>query len=256
MITSRQNPKVKTLKALLSSSKERKEANVFVLESPIHIQEALSSHPDLIQEVLYVDEQHDISTLAQQHDIETTELSQDIAQHISSLKSSPGCFALLKYPKQALPDTITTALYLDDINKPSNLGAILRNAAAFNCDAIFVSPHSCDPFHPESIRASAGHYATIPIITSTLKEVTETLPNASLLFCDSNANNTVITADKSSPTILILGSENGLTKDTANLQTKENSIKIPMSDSVESLNVAVTSGILLHALYEKTTKST
>jgi TrmH family RNA methyltransferase len=247
MITSRQNPSIKALKQLLTSSKARKDAQRFVLESPTLIKEALNRHPNLIQDIFSTSEH-----LSHFHDISVTEISDDIASNISSLKSPPGCFAILKRPNVDVPPTFSNALYLDGINKPSNLGAILRNAAAFNCDIIFASETTCDPYHPESIRASAGQYATTPFATSTLKKLTENTPNAQLIYCDSNAKNTPNSMTFSSPTLLILGSENGLSEDTAALQTPENSLCIPMSNNVESLNVAVTSGILLHALAQST----
>lgn len=252
MITSRQNPKVKTVKKLLSSSKARRDTTTFVLESPTLIKEALNHHPELIQEILYTPTHSEFETIAHAT-LETIEISDDIAQHITSLKTSPGAFAILSYPHHQAPKTFQTALFLDGINKPSNMGAILRNAAAFNCNIIFISPTCCDPFHPESIRASAGHYASTPLVTSTLKKVTENTPDAQLIFCDSHANNTVMSKLNKLSNILVLGSENGLSDEAKSLQTPDNSIRIPMETAVESLNVAVTSGILLHTLY--TTKS-
>lgn len=248
MITSRQNPKVKFVKKLLTSSKARREATMFVLESPTLIKEALNHQPELIQEILYTETHSEFETFSSPS-LETTLINDDIAQHISSLKTSPGIVALLSHPESKEPTTFQTGLYLDGINKPSNLGAILRNAAAFNCDIVYLSETCCDPFHPESIRASAGHYASTPLVISTLKKVTETHTNTTLLFCDSNAKETVTTDKKPSPKLLVLGSENGLSEASAALQTPENSIKIPMETDVESLNVAVTSGILLHSLY-------
>lgn len=135
-------------------------------------------------------------------------------------------------------------LYLDGISEPGNLGTIIRTAAAFSMDGIILSPDCCEIFNPKVIRASLGAVFFIPI------EIHDDnwLKKQSAVKIATSLNNAIPLERFSIPIenwILILGSEaTGIKSEI--LTFADEKIKIPQSSLMESLNVAVAAGILMH----------
>ncbi len=135
---------------------------------------------------------------------------------------------------------------LDGITNPQNLGMIIRSCAAGNVDAILLPSKGAAQISPLVIKASAGTLFRMPIIkTSNLKETLASFKKegAGLYTLSSHAKYSYKEQDYGSKTIFVLGNESeGVSKAVQNLCEK--SINIPMQRGVESLNVAVTAGLL------------
>jgi TrmH family RNA methyltransferase len=138
-------------------------------------------------------------------------------------------------------------IFLFEINNPSNLGAILRTAEAAGASGVITSAKSAAAFSPKATRAALGanlrlpiwenaHFDRVLIWASEIKTVTTA--------ADINASETYTEIDWNQPRLLIFGSEaNGLSE-AARAGIKE-LIYIPMQNDVESLNLAVSCGIIL-----------
>jgi tRNA G18 (ribose-2'-O)-methylase SpoU len=171
-----------------------------------------------------------------------------------------GCIALVHRPAAtpvgALIAKAETLVVLEGIANADNVGGVFRNAAAFGADGVVLSPTCCDPMYRKAIRTSMGAALMVPfararddewpavlvhmqtagftIVALTPREPSETLDD--------------FAARPSSPRIaLIIGAEGaGLTP--AVEAAADYRVRIPISDRVDSLNLAVAAGIALHAL--------
>lgn len=149
----------------------------------------------------------------------------------------------LKSEKSALP----IVLFLKEISNPSNLGAILRTAEAAGVSGIVISENSADVYSAKSLRAAMGASFRLKIWeNAAFDEVLLLAKNANLIAtaADTRASDDYIQIDWKTPRLLIFGSEaHGLS--SSELENIDQKIRIPMENEVESLNLAVSAGIIL-----------
>jgi len=144
-------------------------------------------------------------------------------------------------------DQLPIVVLLHEINNPSNLGAILRTAEAVNVAGIIISKNSADVFSPKSLRASMGAGLRLNIWTNA--DFDEALAwsrekNLTSVAADINAAKSYTEIDWQKPKLLIFGSEaHGLRAE--DFQKIDEGLIIPMENGVESLNLAVSCGIIL-----------
>ena len=141
------------------------------------------------------------------------------------------------------------ALWLDRVQDPGNLGAIVRSAAGLRAASVLLSPACADPFSPAAVRGSAGAVFRLPVEREvTVGGAVERLRAAGGQVWASGAKGTPISLWRPpEPCLLLLGAEGaGLTPEAEGLV--DGTVTIPMNRDVESLNVAVAAGILLQHL--------
>lgn len=130
-----------------------------------------------------------------------------------------------------------------------NVGGIFRNAAAFGADAILLDPETCDPLYRKAIRVSVGGALVVPFTrVASAEAMVDALEAAGfeVLALTPAGKETLTRIRPASRTALLLGAEGpGL---PASLLAKTRTVSIPMSGGFDSLNVATTSGIVLHHL--------
>ncbi|MCX5571403.1 TrmH family RNA methyltransferase [Kaistia nematophila] len=130
-----------------------------------------------------------------------------------------------------------------------NLGGIFRNAAAFGADAILLDAHCCDPFYRKAIRVSVGNTLTLPHAKlEPAEDVVALLERHGFTAVSLSPNGAFRLAELKRPArvAVLLGTE-GPGLDAAVL-ARTLTVRIPMAAGVDSLNVATTSGIVLHQL--------
>jgi TrmH family RNA methyltransferase len=161
---------------------------------------------------------------------------------LAPTKTSQGVIALFERPPQgnlfARSDSVVVAL--DGVQDPGNVGTIVRLAAAFDAAGVALLPGCADPFSPKAIRASAGATLAVPISTVTPEEL---LASGWPLFAADAGG--AATEPPPRGAILVFGNEGAGVRP----EWKANAIAIPMSDRVESLNVAASAAILLARSY-------
>ena len=138
-------------------------------------------------------------------------------------------------------------LFLNEINNPANLGAILRTAEAVGIAGVIISVNSADVFSPRSIRAAMGSSLRLPVLeNANFLEVIDWAKDRKLttVAADISAKQSYTEMDWSRPALLIFGSEaHGLSLEQLNHVDEK--ILIPMENGVESLNLGVSAGIIL-----------
>jgi TrmH family RNA methyltransferase len=177
------------------------------------------------------------------------EISQSLGESIADTKSPHGIFVIAARPHYSPADIEDPKLvvYLHEINNPVNLGAIIRTAEAAGASGVMVSAHSADPFSPKSLRGAMGSAFRLRIIEQVDPNETSKWATKSGLVntaVDIKGPIPYTEADWSVPRLLIFGSEaHGL---EAGLKNAVNEIiTIPMENGVESLNLAVSCGVVL-----------
>lgn len=247
VITSKDNPLIKLVCGLQSSSKTRKKEGLFVLEGIRICDDACDNSiwfDKLIISKTAGEKYNDLLFKFYKNSTEVFEIPDSLFQKISDTSSPQGVIAVVKTPELS-PEILKSGKYiaLENLNDPSNLGAISRTAEALGVSGIILSKDSVDPYSPKSLRASMGTLLRMPIIV--LDDFVNTIKNSGLAVyacvVDSDATPiTNVSFDRGS--VLLIGNEaNGLTADAKNIANKQ--ITIPMCGKAESLNAATAAAI-------------
>jgi TrmH family RNA methyltransferase len=257
LITSRQNPKLKLVHALLGRSKERREEGAFVAEGVRLLEEARScGWPTRF--VLYSDglSERGLALVRELRaagtDVE--EVSADLMQSLSETEAPQGLLAILEEQDLPLPASLDFLLIPDRIRDPGNLGTLIRSAAAAGVQAVLLPPETTDAFAPKVIRAAMGAHFRMPLLRLDWDAIRQ--------FCESAHLNVYLAdmgappcweVDLRAPLALIVGSEAGGGGEAAR-SLAAGSISVPMPGGTESLNAGVAGSILLFEIVRQRTR--
>ena len=175
-ITSLQNPRIKQIVLLQQKSKERNKQNLIVVEGYREIRWAVeagfSARSLFFCSELLNDDSSDALNLFQKDIL--TEVSREVFGKIAYREGSDGLVLLATAIKSTLQDIILSenplVIVLEAVEKPGNLGAILRMADAARVDAILICDHLTDIYNPNVIRSSIGCVFTKQVVTCTTEE--------------------------------------------------------------------------------------
>ncbi len=133
------------------------------------------------------------------------------------------------------------------MEKPGNLGALLRTADAAGADALIAADPSTDPFNPNVVRASMGALFTVPVAVASLPETVSWLggKGVRLVMADPGAPDSMWAVDLTGPTALLVGAEHEGLSDAARAAA-DVLVSIPMKGSVDSLNTSVAASLLVY----------
>ncbi|GAB3228454.1 RNA methyltransferase [Hymenobacter seoulensis] len=254
-ITSPQNPRIKNLLRLQQKSSERRAQGLTIIEG---FRELTIAHgAGVVITALFVcpelagpERQQELHRLFGANGPEWFEVSKAVFDKVAYREGSDGLLALAKPPLltlEALPlPAAPLLLVLEAVEKPGNLGAILRTADAAQATAVIVCDPRTDLFNPNAIRSSIGCSFTVPTIATTRPEL--------LAWCRRHGIRTYAaaltdhavpytTCDFRGPTALVMGTEaDGLTPEL--MQACDQTIIIPMRGAIDSLNVSTATAIL------------
>lgn len=147
----------------------------------------------------------------------------------------------------AMPPALVVAAL--GIANHDNVGGIFRNAAAFGATGVLLDAHSCHPLYRKAIRVSTGSALTMPFAQLAPDgDVVATLLAAGfdVLALSPRGEMSLAETRRSQRTAILLGTEGAGLPDAVLARVR--TVRIPMAEGVDSLNVAVTSGIVLHHL--------
>jgi len=169
-------------------------------------------------------------------------LSESQSQSLTETQTGQGIFAQVGFVTKPILH-YNKLLYLNDISDPGNLGTIIRTASSFSIDGIIIDEQCCDIANSKVIRSSMGSVFAIPIMKSN-KEWLEK-QKCRIVVSDVHMG---VSLDKYQfpkiPFILVLGSEaKGVSESI--IEIANDRVFIPLSGKMESLNVAVATGIFL-----------
>lgn len=256
-IQSRQNPRVKSLMKLRDRA-ERKRLGLFAVEGLRELSRCAELSD--VEEIYYCPEffkgpahAEFIRKISEEGKIQLCRLSEGAFEKVSNRE---GCDGLIGVSKQwgctlsdlELPkDRPATVLVADAIEKPGNLGAIVRTADSERADALILTNLVCDVFNPAAVRASQGALFSVPIAVATVEDAARWLKSCGLKIVGAHlgAEKMIWESDFSKPTAIVVGSESdGLGADWERLLDEK--VKIPMWGISDSLNVNVAAAIFLY----------
>lgn len=241
LITSKDNNRIKEIRKLLNK-KYSLEKGLFVIEGENLVEEAIKNN--LLKE-LYV-----LKGSECKYDFQHDEVTYEVMKSISDLKSTPRLLGVAKIKKEEKIGK--RIVILDDIQDPGNAGTIIRNAVAFGIDTIVFSKSSVSAYNEKTLRSTGGMIFNINIIIDDLSHVISQIKNDNIKVIGTslNTSKSLETLEKMDNFAIIFGNEgNGVSKDILSLCDEV--IKINMNSKCESLNVAVSSGIVLYNLWSK-----
>ena len=255
-IESSKNPQVKAL-VKLRERRVREREGRFIIEGTRELQRALQAEVKL--ESLYFcptfmsPESWDVVKSLDVHklDIHKTELSETAFKKVSLRQKPDGVLAVAKTPSTNLNDLSfaddALVLMLDGLEKPGNLGALLRTADAANVDAVLVSGEGTDLYNPNVVRGSVGSVFSRPTLTVDEAELSTFLQaqQFKLIAAMPDAPQSYWQADLSGKVAILLGTEHdGLSEHWQNAATLQ--VSIPMHGLADSLNVATSGALFMY----------
>lgn len=159
--------------------------------------------------------------------------------------TNQGVLAVVRREKKELSSPEGKCLLLDGLQDPANVGAVLRTAAASGYDDVYLCG-CADPFSAKSLRAGMSAQYVLNIFEGEREKILDLLSCCQLVCADMSGEN-VFTADIAEKHALVLGSEGGGVSSAARMRC-EKTVSIPMKNNMESLNVAVSAGILMYLM--------
>ena len=247
-IISINNPEIKNI-IKLKKARERKRQGLILVEGRHEVFLARESGLD-IKKLYYSSEFVSDENFKIETD-DVVEVEKEIFKKIS-LREKPDGYLGLFYAKEFELEKVKLGknplvIVLEAVEKPGNLGAILRTADAVQADAVLVCNLQTDIFNPNVIRASLGTVFTNQLVVCSSSEaiswlkkngikIFSTTPEASVLYFEANFSESVA---------IIVGTEHeGLSQIW--LDEADKKIKIPMLGRVDSLNVSVSAGVVVY----------
>ena len=248
--------KIKQLKSLHKKKYRRIEKKI-LLEGYRIIDQAIDANSEINE--IWVTKESKNSDIGKRlfekinkHNITWNITSNRIIRQISDSLNNQGIIALLPIPNYNKLSLIPEkSIYLDGVSDPGNMGTILRTAAWFGIKSIFRSPDCVDPFNSKVVRSAMGaHFYFLHLEKIINEDFWTTLKKSDIEILGANTNGTSIHSldlQKINKWCLILGGESyGINNSVKQFITTQ--IAIPGSNTIESLNVSIASGILMSHL--------
>ena len=261
-ISSAQNPRIKHLLALQQKSSLRREEGLFVVEGRRELEHCLQAgmqvdsiyclNPDEVTSILNGTDSQ-LSTL----NSKLSKVTPNVYERIAYRGSTEGIIAVIRTPQ---PRTLESLLQLEgrgvngkplfivleSVEKPGNLGAVLRSADAAQATGVIVCDPLTDLYNPNLIRSSIGAIFTVPTVACTSEQCIAFLKEHGIQILTAQLQDSHLYYDTpmSGPTAIVMGTEStGLTDVWR--QAADAHIRIPMLGQLDSLNVSVSAAILL-----------
>ena len=250
-ITSSQNPFIKSLILLQEKAKVRKQTGTFLIEGMREIELALKGNYE-IETILFLPDLISEKQIAKvtNHQINVIEISKEVYQKLAYRDTTEGIIAIAKTKSLQLSDLILPEnpliLVLEAIEKPGNIGAILRTCDAAKIDAVIIANPKTDLYNPNIVRSSVGCLFTNQIASDTTENIINFLNKKNITIFAATLQNSHFyhLQDYTAASALVVGTEaTGLSE--AWREKTSNNIIIPMQGEIDSMNVSVASAILI-----------
>ena len=222
-----------------------------MIEGPRQLRTAIDLGAEL-KEVFFRPDQNQILDSLKSLEIDFYEVDPQVLDDIADSASPQGVLAVARARETAIESIaeMHRVVVIDSVQDPGNLGAIVRTAAAAGFDAVVTGPGTADLWSTRAIRASAGtlfalHMAKRVDLESSLDLLR--VAGHSVLATDVRGETSVYQVEIEKRMTLVVGSEaHGLSETI--IDRTDAIIRVPMGPLVESLNVAVATGILMYRM--------
>ncbi|MDR0414409.1 MAG: RNA methyltransferase [Prevotellaceae bacterium] len=246
-ITSLQNPRIKSLLALIEKVRERRKNGLFVVEGAREIGMAIRGGYTL--QSLFVCREIWNNRNSLPDTVQRFEVSTAVFEKLAYRVGSDGLLAVA-VQKDLRPDSLRlppnpVILVLEGVEKPGNLGAILRTADAAGVSAVITCDPQCDVFNPNAVRASVGCLFTVQVACCSSDEALSFLRRQGIMVLATALRSAAWyhEADMRKPCAIVMGAEAGGLTDFW-LRAADAWIKIPMHGAIDSLNVSVAAAVI------------
>lgn len=253
-ISSGQNPKIKDLLLLQEKSKRRRESGLFVIEGKREIEHCIACGY-MLDSVFFCPsilglsaDELEVSFSGQSPRL--FEVTREVYDKIAYRGGTEGMIAEVRCKEHGLENIILREnpliVILESVEKPGNLGAVLRSADAAGADAVIVCDPLTDLYNPNLIRSSIGAIFTVPCAACSSEECIAWLKKngVRILTAQLQDSEWYYDMDMKSGTAIVIGTEaTGLTDSWR--QAADAHIKIPMLGRLDSLNASVSAAILM-----------
>ena len=247
-ITSAQNPKIKNLLLLQEKSKARREQGLFVVEGRRELEHALEA--GFRARTVFVCPEIAGDSVIPGLTGNLVEIPETLYRKVAYREGTEGIIAEMECRERRLEDLPLgenpLVVVLESVEKPGNLGAVLRSADAARADAVIVCDPLTDLWNPNLIRASLGGIFTVPTVCASSAETIGWLQahGIRILTAQLQDSSWYYDTDMTGGTALVMGTEStGLTDIWR--RAADAHIRIPMLGRLDSLNVSVSAAVLL-----------
>lgn len=267
-ITSVNNKTVKRLVLLRDKSRERREAQRFIIEGVRAVADVDASYVETVYvtEELYQEMTCGLEPVTQWgRDLQKilyyyyvnrmTLVSEDVMRKISGTSTPQGVLAAARMPQHTLAEILDQTenpllLMCEDIQDPGNLGTMIRTAEAAGVSGIVLSKDCADLYNPKVVRATMSAIFRVPVVAvsdfaEAMRMTREHGVRIYAAYLDPEGTTDYDGQHYTAGTAFLIGNEgNGLRKETA--EAADVRIRIPMAGQIESLNAAMSAGILMY----------
>ena len=249
-ITSAQNSFIKSLVLLQEKAKARKQSGTFLIEGIREIELAIKGNYEIETILICFEVIEKSFNPSIFQSFNTIEISKEVYQKLAYRDTTEGIIAVAKTKSHQLLDLQLPEnpliLVMESIEKPGNIGAMLRTCDAAKVDAVIIANPKTDLYNPNMVRSSVGCLFTNQIATASTEETIAFLQQNNIHFYSATLQNSTSyhTQNFTKPTALVVGTEaTGLTEPWREKATQN--IIIPMQGEIDSMNVSVAAAILL-----------
>ena len=275
-ITSTQNSKIKGVVALLEKSKLRRSNGLFVVEGVRELSHCLKAGysvkdiyflPDIlsfsqVEKILSSQKNRCNSSGSKKESLggkkepQIYSVSKDVYAKMAYREGTEGVIAVIEVKNLSLKDIVFKSaeananpfiLIVEKVEKPGNLGALLRTADACGVDAVIVCDPLTDLYNPNLIRSSLGGIFTQQVVACSNQEAYKWLKenNIAIFTAQLQDSEWYYNRDLIQPCAIVMGNEaNGLTDFWREVSNAK--VKIPMLGELDSLNVSVSAAVLCY----------
>lgn len=252
MITSLQNDRIKHLVQLQQKSALRRKEGLFVVEGRRELMHCVNAGYEVVTAFVDIQKGEELLESDICKGAEILEVSQKVYEKIAYRDSTEGVVAIVKTRMTTLEDLKSKKnekplyIVLESVEKPGNLGAVLRSADAAGVDGVIVCDPLTDLYNPNLIRSSIGAIFTVPVVACESEECISWLKENKIQILTAQLQDSTLyyDTDMTSATAIVMGTEaTGLTQKWRDAADKH--IRIPMQGNLDSLNVSVSSAILM-----------
>jgi RNA methyltransferase, TrmH family len=259
MIVSLQNNKVKNA-VKLRQRRDRDRSNTFLVEGYRELLRATEKNVPvstlfICPDLFLGENEGELIKMIAEKGAEIIRCSEPVFQKLSYRDRPDGLLAVAPQLKHSLKDLESSIknkaapffVVAEAIEKPGNLGTILRSADAVGVDGVIVCDRCTDIHNPNVVRASVGTLFTQPVVEASGSEVMKWLKekNVSMLAATPSATKEYTEVDLTGPVAVVLGTEQYGLSDMW-MQDADYQVKIPMMGIADSLNVAMATSLLLY----------
>lgn len=236
VITSKTNPLIKKISSL-SDKKFRRQSGLYLVEGIKPVRECIAANCE-IQNIVCT--QRNLTEFPS-----ATAVSDEVFKSVSSEKTPQGVIAVVKMPEAELTAPKGNCLLMDCLQDPGNLGTVIRTANAAGYEEIYLI-NCTDAYSPKCVRASMSGIFFVKLYSGTYEEVFSALEGVPLVCAALDGEN-IFGFKAPEKFCLCIGNEGGGLSDEVFNRAKYR-VKIPMRETCESLNAAVSAGIAMYAL--------